>query len=450
MVSPLRLKDVEEMIPVIFRSRDEGYDEIEPRRESPRDVPKITKEELELIVDAIMYEERGYVEYQLLNEDIHEIAQKIYNFSKNDAILNLKGKVYVGIDGSSARILREQLAFLIARGVGYFYSFLSIPLNVTKRYYEIFSRAFLIFDSNILKDRGEAEDIDMEAIKQDRIMIKDLSDAVVISNSDNEREREELLDSSGKALGYEVRLRHLTELATIDNIVSMVESGMLNISEDNLIILVDGPLFPTSTRPEEYTHVIERATELDIPVISIVKRISYGKLFKTLLESASETQQKVFLKILYKTENSEFLKRQFYDGTLVHKALGPNQRTFFFRYKLKGRMTKRDYRIPKKYLPVACYIKTGTGRIYRIEVPYIYYKKGGIEKLEEFIKIVFSLIKENSNIIPRPIELAHMNAKISKNEKLEYSRWLDKVFWNKLGIRLYPPYEEEYGGELLV
>ena len=92
---------------------------------------------------------------------------------------------------------------------------------------------------------------------------------------------------------------------------------------------------------------------------------------------------------------------------------------------------------------MAFYLKTSTNRIYRVEFPYYYYEQDN-EIGERIARIIFALLHENHSYLPRPIELADSLARISENERRYYSRWLDSVFWNRLGIRLYPPYEEEW------
>lgn len=428
MPIPQGLEDVEVYLPYLFKKPEDGYDFYSPKKEATG-VIRLTKDELDEIINEPI--ETRWIHADIL-EDPSEVKTKQYNLTHNDAMSILSGKVYVGIDGGSTKIKREQLFFLFARSIRYYYSLKGTPVTINgkqKRYDEFISRAFYLVDENLKREGApiESRTFDFESVRNGRLIVYAPS-------------TEDPKDIDNQAMGYEVRLRHLTELAILDKLVDDIEESNLNPEE--VVIILDGPLIPRSLRAAEYQDTIKKVIKKGFLVISFIKRMSYSRILRTIM--LKEKISHIFSKALFGTEDTRFVQRYLSDGMLVHKALPKNGRTFMFRYKLVGKMGRRreDY-VEDDYQPVAFYLKTSLDKIYRVEFPYYYYKQDS-EIGEKIVRIIFSLLHDNHSYLPRPIELADSLAGISENERQYYSKWLDSVFWNKLGIRLYPPYGEEW------
>jgi len=425
MPVPKYLLDLEKELPHKFKKSNEYEFTSHPVNIN---LPSLEKKE----IDAILREpiEAKYIHAEVL-EDPVKIKQEKYEINKSRSLNLLRGKIYVGIDGSSKRIEREQLFFLFSRAVRYYYPIGYKPIKIGNKilkFNETISRAFFIVDENILREENIVRHMDyLEAIKN--------LDVIFFGIGDDRDESEDIRDINNRAMGYEARLRHLTELATISQFIE--ELDQISIPPEHVVITMDGPLMPRSVTAEEYQCVIRDVVKRGCLIISFVKRISYSKILRSIILKDDEIAR-IFSKVLFGSDDTRFIRRYYTDGILINKALSPDSRTFMFRYKLVGKMGTIEYdRVNKDYHPVAFYLKTRLNSIYRVEIPYCYYKKFDPE---DIAKISFALIYENNGLDPRPIELADSIAEIKKEEELIFSRWLDSAFKNILGIELYKPY----------
>jgi len=218
MPTPRELEDVEAYLPYLFRRYDEGYDFYSPKREA-RGVIRLSREELNEILNEPI--ETRWIHAEIL-EDPSEVKTRRYDLTHSEAINFLSGKVYVGIDGGSTKIKREQLFFLFSRAARYYYSLKGEPVLMDgkpTRHDSLVSRAFFLIDENLMKEDApiESHEFDFESVKNRRLIVYAPS---LDSSNDNTPK-----DIDNQAMGYEVRLRHLTELAILDNLVDDIEES---------------------------------------------------------------------------------------------------------------------------------------------------------------------------------------------------------------------------------
>lgn len=88
------------------------------------------------------------------------------------------------------------------------------------------------------------------------------------------------------------------------------------------------------------------------------------------------------------------------EGVLLQWLLKPGERTVAYLLSSENLQGKPDALLREGI--VTTYVKSGGGRLFRIEIPYFYLDKG-LEDMERFISTVFSFCSGFQDDLPRPI-----------------------------------------------
>jgi len=326
----------------------------------------------------------------------------------------LKDEAIYGIDGSSVPVRREELIYIIARA-GYY----SYPQNIPAQVGILASNdAFFIIDRSFVRNQNRLIKVDP---KDQRIKIRmdDLQRGTLLVTWDAQSRRS-LIHSY---VAVRARLQGLTEIMGLEKLINIVDEFLDNhpFSIKEILFLLDGPLYPVSTSCDrEVLPRFKKACEKSISICGVTKRIETRMLVSHLAKI-----------------NKNFEKERYgSDLAFLRRLLKPLSATVFFLWENKARLKN----VPEEWLPASCYFMTLRGEIYRLDVPYKYYKEG---RAENMLRLVFSLSIANGGGLPLPVDRADKRWSFSGEEKRILAINLDNLVKRILGVDLTKPYGEE-------
>jgi len=312
----------------------------------------------------------------------------------------LSEKCVIGIDGGSFRIRRDALHFIGCRAGWGCYSTKPDKIETVKMLAK--SSLFFLIDSGLLLNVPE----DLVA-RDGKIGFNNLDNAIFFVGWNPKKAPE------SQSIGLEARLRQLTEQLALRRVRNYLDSSELDL------ILIDGKLFPPSVRINEETlGTLKALSEKELKVCAVVK----------------DTQLSVFIGALARRDSSINPYRYATDISFMKLFLKPLESSVFFTYQITGKEVDEE-----EWRPLSVYVKTSTGKVFRLEMPY-YYLDLGLH--HEIVKITLALSELNNGDIPRPIQLADSYFKYSVDERRRIALWLDAIFLNEKGIKLTKPYGE--------
>ena len=335
----------------------------------------------------------------------------------------LKGKVFIGIDGSQIQINREELILLLARGVAHISSYNKL---VKSNFDTCNSRCFYVIRKNLLRASKsiETDTIDYESVINKRIP--------VISYT----KKGKTTNPSDQAFGYSVKMRQLCELVVADKASTSVLSKVKDPSK--ILVILDGNLISASITTKDYRKFMESMREKKIKVVGFVKRVSYSQLLVSLFKNKTEILEKL-TGMSYKTIEEISAS----DAFIARRLLSPGKYLSFFQYKTLGK-TRGEKEgdmsyVPDEFLPIATYVMTEQEEIYRIEMPRFYFDNAKTH--ESILEEILCLIRENNGSIPKPIVFADKLSGYNPKEQKAANVFLDYLGDKILkGVKLHKIY----------